>query len=101
MVKTRESTRFLSTLRSGNGGGKNIGNRKEKVSINDKICPCLRVKSNVYPNKLHMLALAWLIFVSPKFIDSFCLFLSKRNRQVTKVDQRQNLFHLNDVVCGV
>ena len=32
MVKTRESTRFLYTLRSGNGRGKNIANRNENVS---------------------------------------------------------------------
>lgn len=34
MVKTRESTPFVRTLRSGNGRGKNIGNREEKVSMN-------------------------------------------------------------------
>ena len=34
MVKTRESTPFVRTLRSGNGRGKNIGNREEKVSKN-------------------------------------------------------------------
>lgn len=34
MVKTRETTAFVRTLRSGNGRGKNIGNREEKVSVN-------------------------------------------------------------------
>ena len=32
MVKTRESTRVLYTLRSGNGRGKNIANRNGNVS---------------------------------------------------------------------
>jgi len=34
MVKASESTPFVRTLRSGNGRGKNIGNREEKVSTN-------------------------------------------------------------------
>ena len=33
MVKTRANLPFLRTLRSGNGRGKNIGNREENVSI--------------------------------------------------------------------
>lgn len=36
MVKTRANLPFLRTLRSGNGRGKNIGNREENVSIKSK-----------------------------------------------------------------
>ncbi|KAJ7373877.1 hypothetical protein OS493_009199 [Desmophyllum pertusum] len=36
MVKTRENTPFPRTLRSGNGRGKNIGNREEKVPSSDE-----------------------------------------------------------------
>lgn len=43
MVKTRENTPLVRTLRSGNGRGKNIGNREEKVSTNGWILSSLMV----------------------------------------------------------
>lgn len=72
MVKTRQNTPFLRTLRSGNGRGKNIGNREEKVSLKNSVFPNLHVKEvSSNDNKLHMLMADVHEFYTarPKFID--------------------------------
>ena len=61
MVKTRESTRVLYTLRSGNGRGKNIANRNGNVST------LIGFKANaaVVKNACHL-------FASATQLQTFC-----------------------------
>lgn len=102
MVKTRENTPHVRTLRSGNGRGKNIGNREEKVSTNGWISSSLMVTQLVViicTVKAHMQACVAFAERKPQINSLYSFFLFARLHQAMKVDPRQNLFPQRSAVC--